>query len=165
WKGTFLAGMAALTLGGAGLAGDVPGKQATGRLDPTGLTKLIDQSIQQRLSSEKVTPAPRADDAEFLRRVYLDITGVIPPADKVAAFLDSKQPDKRARLIDELLANPNYGRHMADLWQEQLMAQQDLLTKGLQLDPLANWLAQGFNSNKPWAKQVTELLTSTGTQE
>jgi hypothetical protein len=106
-----------------------------------------------------------ADDAEFLRRASLDITGVIPPPDKVIAFLASKQPDKRARLIDELLASPHYGRHMADLWQEQLMAQQDLLTRGLQLDPLATWLAEGFNRNKPWDRLVAELLTSTGTQE
>src|SRR5438046_1746047 len=92
-------------------------------------------------------------------------TGVTPPADKVVSFLNSKQPDKRSRLIDELLASPNYGRHLADIWQEQLMAEQDLLTRGLPLEPLANWLAEGFNANKPWDKQVTELLTSTGTQE
>jgi len=142
--------MAAFTPGAAVLAGDVPPKEATGRLDAPALARFIDKNIQERLSAEKATPVPLADDAEFLRRVYLDITGVIPPADKVAAFLDSKQPDKRAHLIDELLASPNYGRHMADLWQEQLMAQQDILTRGLQLDPLANWLAKGFNSNQPW---------------
>jgi hypothetical protein len=45
------------------------------------------------------------------------------------------------------------------------MAQRDILTRGLQLDPLASWLAEGFNSNKPWDKLVAELLTSTGTQE
>lgn len=135
------------------------------KLEAQALAKVIDRGINQKLDAEKIKASPQADDAEFVRRVYLDITGVIPPADKVVAFLDSKQPDKRARLIDELLASQNYGRHMADIWQELLMAQRDLLTKGLQLDPLANWFAQGFNSNKPWDKQVTELLTCTGTQE
>src|SRR4051812_49368365 len=165
WTGMFLAGIVAFTPCGAALAGDVPRKEAAGGLDAPALTSLIDKAIQDRLSAEKATPVPLADDAEFLRRAYLDIAGVIPPADKVAAFLDSKQPDKRARLIDELLASPAYGRHMADVWQELLMAQQDLLTQGLQLQPLADWFAKGFNANKPWDEQVTELLTSTGTQD
>jgi hypothetical protein len=165
WTGMFLAGIVAVAPLGTAQAGDAPHKETAGRLDTLALTKLIDKAIEEQLSAEKATPVPLADDAEFLRRVYLDLTGVIPPTDKVVAFLDSKQPDKRARLIDELLASSNYGRHMADIWQEQLMAQRDLLTKGLQTEPLANWLAQGFNSNKPWDTQVTELLTSTGTQE
>ena len=126
---------------------------------------MTDQAVQEQQASAKANPAALADDAEFLRRVYLDITGVIPPADKARAFLDSKQADKRARLIDELLASPGYGRHMGDVWQDLLMAQRDLLTKGLQAEPLANWFARGFNRNTPWDRMVTELLTSTGTQE
>src|SRR5438874_13387448 len=111
--------------------------------DVPALSQRIDQEIGKRLQEEGIKPSALADDAEFLRRVYLDITGVIPSADKAAAFLDSKQPDKRARLIDELLANPNYGRHMGDIWQDLLMAQRDILSKYLQLDPLTNWFAQG----------------------
>jgi hypothetical protein len=165
WTWMFLAGMVAFTPRGAALAGDVPRKDATGRLDASALAKLIDQAIQEPLTAEKATPAPLADDAEFLRRVYLDMTGVIPPADKVAAFLDSEQQDKRARLIDELLASPNYGRHMGDIWQELLLVQRDIFSRGLPAEPLADWFAKGFNSNKPWDQQVGELLTSTGTQE
>jgi len=165
WTWTVLAGMVTFTPCGAALAGDASHKVAAGRLDAPTLTALIDQAIQARLSSEKVTPAPPADDAEFLRRAYLDITGVIPPADKVAAYLDSKQPDKRARLIDELLASPHYGRHMGDIWQELLLVQRDIFSRGLPAEPLADWFAQGFNSNKPWNQQVADLLTSTGTQQ
>ena len=139
WLWLFLAASAAWAPGAGALAGDAPRQEAASRLDAPALAGLIDKSIQDRLSAEKATVAPLADDAEFVRRAYLDITGVIPPADKVAAFLDSKQPDKRARLIDALLASPNYGLHMGDLWQEQLLAQQDLLTRGLQLDPLASY--------------------------
>ena len=164
-KVMFLAGLVAFTFFGAALAGDAPPKDAADRLDAPALARLIDQAILEGLSVEKVTPAPPADGAEFLRRAYLDITGVIPPADKVADFLDSKRSDKRARLIDELLASPNYGRHMGDIWQELLLVQRDIFSRGLPAEPLANWFAQGFNSNKPWDKQVTELLTSTGTQD
>jgi hypothetical protein len=163
--GLFLAGIIAFLSCGAARAGEGPRKETPGKVDAPALAQLIDRAITERLSQDKARPAPLADDAEFLRRAYLDITGVIPPADKVAAFLASKQPHRRARLIDELLASPNYGRHMADLWQEQLLAQQDLLTRGLPLGPLANWLAEGFNRNKSWDRMVTELLISTGTQK
>ncbi len=165
WAWTVLAGMVALTPRGMALADDTPRKDAAGRLDAPALAALIDQAIQERLTAEKVTPAPPADDAEFLRRAYLDITGVIPPVDKVAAFLDSKQPDKRARLIDELLASPHYGRHMGDIWQELLLVQRDIFSRQLPAEPLEDWFAQRFNNNKPWDQQVTELLTSTGTQQ
>src|SRR5262249_32964759 len=84
-------------------------------LDVAALVQRIDRAIQEKLDPEKMPASPLANDAEFLRRVYLDLAGVIPPADKVAAFLDSKEPDKRAKLIDELLASPAYGRHMADI--------------------------------------------------
>ncbi len=160
----FLAGLVGFSARGAASAGDAPGKEPAGRLDAPALGRLIDQAIQQQLSMDKATPAPLADDAEFLRRAYLDITGVIPPADKAVAFLDSKQADKRARLIDELLASPNYGRHMADLWQEQLVGQRDLLSKYLQMEPLAKWFADHFNRNEAWDRTVTEFLTCTGTQ-
>ena len=70
------------------------------------LAQLIDSQITQRLRAGNIEPSPPATDAEFLRRVYLDITGVIPTADKAAAFLDDKSPDKRAKLIDELLDRP-----------------------------------------------------------
>src|SRR5690242_15850565 len=89
--------------------------------DATTLSERIDQAIGKRLEAEKIRPSPLADDAEFLRRVYLDITGVIPPANKAAAFLDSKDPNKRAKLIDELLSSPRYGRHMADVWVRYLL--------------------------------------------
>src|SRR4051794_9750372 len=82
------------------------------------LTSRIDQAINDRLKEEKVAASPQADDAEFLRRVCLDITGVIPTAERAKAFLDSKDADKRAKLIDELLASKDYGKRMADLWQE-----------------------------------------------
>ena len=67
--------------------------------------------------AEKIAASDRADDAEFLRRAYLDIAGHIPSAEKAAAFLDSNDSGKRAKLIDELLASSDYGIHMADIWQ------------------------------------------------
>jgi hypothetical protein len=135
-----------------------------GRPDHTALSRLIDEAIERRLAEAKLSPAPLADDAEFLRRVYLDITGVIPAEEKVAAFLDDRDPGKRARLIDELLDNPKYGRSLADRWEDLLMVR-DSTNKRLKSEPLIDWLAGRFNKNTPWDVLVNELLTANGTQE
>jgi hypothetical protein len=137
---------------------------AAAKSDPAALARRIDQAIEKQLAAEKVPASPRADDAEFLRRVALDVTGVIPPAERVTAFLDSKDPAKREKLIDELLASPQYGRHLADVWQH-LMLPRDSDNRRLQSAPFDAWLAESFNADKPWDRIVHELLTATGTQE
>ena len=134
------------------------------RVDASALSHRIDQAISRRLEADKISASPLADDAEFLRRVYLDITGVIPSADKAAAFLDSKDANKRAKLIDELLASPRYGRHMADIWEGYLLPRTSD-NRRLQAEPLSRWLEEGFNGNKPWDQFVSELLTASGTQD
>lgn len=134
------------------------------KLDVAALTQLIDRDVHKTLDAAKVKPSPLADDSEFLRRVYLDITGVIPPADKVAAFLDSKDPQKRAKVIDELLASPHFGRHMADIWQAMLLPRVSD-NRRIQTEPFIKWLEKNFNDNKAWDQFVSELLTATGSQE
>lgn len=134
-----------------------------GKPDPSAVSQAIDRAIDKTLQADKITPSARADDAEFLRRAYLDITGVIPSADKAAAFLDSSDPQKRAKLIDELLASPAYGRHMADIWQG-LLVQADSNNRRVAFDALHGWLEKGFNENRAWDKFVTELVTASGPQ-
>jgi hypothetical protein len=128
------------------------------------LSARIDQLIEERLKDEKVPASPLAGDAEFLRRVSLDLTGVIPTAERAAAFLDSREPDKRVRLVDELLASPRFGRHLADIWQE-LLLMRNSDNKRLSTAPFIKWLEDNFNANKPWDRFVHELLTASGTQD
>ena len=80
------------------------------------LRDVIDREIAAAWTREKVTPAKPADDAEFVRRVYLDLVGDVPSYDETLEFLDDKAADKRAKLIDRLLDDPRYGQHMADVW-------------------------------------------------
>jgi hypothetical protein len=148
--------LATLAIAGAAAAGGKP--------DPAALARKIDQAIDKRLAAEKVPASPRADDAEFLRRAALDITGVIPSTERVAAFLDSKDPAKREKLIDELLGSKQYGRHMADVWQH-LMLPRDSDNRRLQPAPFVAWLEGSFNADKPWDKIVRDILTATGTQD
>src|SRR5688500_4986850 len=73
------------------------------------LAKLIDQQIDARLRSEGVRAAELADDAEFARRIHLDLHGTVPTLELTRRFLADAGPDKRARLVDSLLADARYG--------------------------------------------------------
>jgi len=128
------------------------------------ISKQIDTAIEKRLADEKLTASPLADDAEFLRRVYLDITGIIPTPEKAAAFLDDKDPAKRSKLIDELLASPAYGRHMADIWTE-MMVPRSSDNRRLQSEPLTSWLEEQFNKNRPWNETARDILMASGKQD
>src|SRR5947208_11116470 len=88
-----------------------PAAAADSARDAKALADKIDKIIAERWAKEKVTPAPAADDAEFLRRVTLDIAGRIPSVAEVRAFLDDKAPDKRAKAIERLLDGPAYVNH------------------------------------------------------
>jgi hypothetical protein len=134
------------------------------RVDSSAITRLIDERIDGTDAKAGASAASIADDSEFLRRVYLDLAGVIPPADKVAAFLADKDPAKRAKVIDDLLADSRYGRHQADRWETLLMIR-DSTNRRLKGEPLYDWLVDRFNKNQPWDRLVSDLLTAEGTQE
>lgn len=128
------------------------------------LAAAIDRSIDAKLKEEKVAVSFLASDAEFLRRVCLDITGVLPTAERAKSFLDNKDADKRAKLIDELLDNPEYGKRMADLWGDLLLTRNSD-NRLVQFDPFVQWLKDNFNSNKPWNQFSRDLLTAEGPQD
>lgn len=132
--------------------------------DATAFAKLIDHQIDTALRNENITPSPLCTDDEFLRRVYLDLTGVIPTAEQARQFLDNPNPQKRALLIDELLADPNYGRHLADLWIPKLFPVESN-NRFVQKAPLYEWFQNHFNQNTRWDRFVFDLITATGTVE
>ncbi len=131
------------------------------KVDAASLARLIDQEVNKRLQVEGAKSSGLCDDAEFIRRAHLDIVGVIPPAAKVTAFLDSKDKDKRIKLIDELLADPRYGNYHAEQWVN-MMIPRESNNKKLNSEPLEKWFASKFNSNTPLDKTVYELITATG---
>ncbi|HJZ59402.1 MAG TPA: DUF1549 and DUF1553 domain-containing protein [Gemmataceae bacterium] len=132
--------------------------------DALALAKLIDAQIDRKLAEAKIPASLACSDEEFVRRVYLDLTGVIPPADKAKEFLDSTDPDKRAKLIDELLADPNFGRRLSDIWQAKLMPRGSD-NRFVLREPFIKWLEENFNKNTPWDQLVYQLVTATGTVE
>jgi hypothetical protein len=129
--------------------------------DGQALARRIDDAIDARLRAENVAASPRCDDAEFLRRLYLDLTGHIPAADKAVAFLDSRDPNKRAKLIDELLASSDYGKHQADIWQSYLLPRNSD-NRFVPFEKMTAWLETRFNDNTPWDRLVRDILTAQG---
>jgi hypothetical protein len=128
--------------------------------DPVPAVAAIDRAWSKGLDEAKIAAAAEADDAEFLRRVTLDLTGRVPTWQQARAFLDNKDADKRRRLVDQLLAGPAFGQHFADVWR-MLLAPPEEGAKP-RPDILSPWLADQLNRNRPWSDIVRELLTAEG---
>src|SRR5437879_4155512 len=100
---------------------------STAALEAQQLAARIDQLIAARWAADGIKPAPLADDAEYLRRLYLDLAGRIPRAIEVRDFLNETTPDKRQRLIERLLEDPDashqYVNHFTNVWRALLVAQ------------------------------------------
>lgn len=129
--------------------------------DPLPTATAVDREVDRLLAEAKVLASPPADDAEFLRRVTLDITGRIPTYEQAVAFLDSKDPDKRRKLIDGLLASPAYGQHFGAVWRN-LMVRRDAGNGKKGPDTFTPWLDEQFNRSRGWDAIVRDLLTAEG---
>jgi len=124
------------------------------------LHQQIDRLIAAKTPNYDKLAAPLADDAEFVRRIHLDLTGMIPNAKQVRDFLADKSPDKRTKLIDRLLATPEFARHMQRRFDVVLMRR----LRGRNV-PDAAWeafLRKSFADNKPYDKLVREILANDG---
>ena len=112
----------------------------------------------QRLGIE---PAPLADDATFVRRVYLDVIGTLPTADETRRFLADNSADKRSKLVDALLERPEYVDYWSLRWGDLLRAHRRYLgDKGLA--GFNGWIRQSVRDNKPLDVMTRELLTAQG---
>ncbi len=136
-----------------------------GPREPDQVAAEIDRLVNAKLKDAKISASPQADDAEFLRRVYLDITGSVPPVAKTRAFLADTAADKRNKLIDELLASHEYGDHFSQYWHELLVKRDPENNGPIQThDVYLKWLTRQFNQNRPWDQVVRTMLTAEGDQ-
>lgn len=131
---------------------------------PAAVAAEIDRLLEARLAEAKLPVSPSADDAAFLRRATLDLCGCIPTTARLLAFLAQTDPNKRAHAIDELLADPRYGRHFGRIWYHR-MVRPDTVNR-LLISPLfQNWLANRFNNNQGWDRTVRDILTASGPRD
>lgn len=122
---------------------------------------VIDRFVELGWKERQARPARTADDATFVRRVYLDLLGRIPSTEETAAFLARPARDRRAALVDTLLADPEHARHLREVFDYVLMGR---ATKRFE-DQRQNhgwfdFLEAAFRANRPWDAVVRDLIVA-----
>lgn len=116
------------------------------------LEEVVDFYVDLKLQKEGVTPAPPADDANFIRRVTLDLAGRIPTANEVQTYVQSSEPDKRVQLVDRLINSPDFAYHLRNSFDSLLMP-----TKND--GAWREYLLKAFQENRPWPQLFREMIT------
>lgn len=124
--------------------------------------KLIDRMVADNYAKHKVQPNPLTTDEEFVRRVYLDVTGTIPNTKQVQNFLISKSPEKRQRLIDALLNSREASGHLYNYWADILRLRDREVTNNAPGKVYNQWVKECIEKNKPYDQWVYEMLTAEG---
>ena len=122
----------------------------------------IDQLLGQQAAREGIEFRGPASDGEFLRRICLDLTGVIPTVSQVRDFLNDESPGKRALLIDHLLAHPSYALHMASVWRDLMLPTDASIDQLGGAAGLQRWLRRQFSDNLRYDRIVSDLIATTG---
>jgi Protein of unknown function (DUF1549)/Protein of unknown function (DUF1553) len=121
----------------------------------------VDRLLFAKLKQMRIAPADMCSDAQFLRRVSLDLTGAVPTPAEARAFLNDPTPNKRERAIDRLLESPGFADFWALKWADVLRtSRKTMQVKGAQ--GLHGWLRAHLAANTPFDRIVRELLTATG---
>ncbi len=125
------------------------------------LRNEIDSFIAERLQEEKLAPSPEADRATLLRRVTLDLTGLPPTLEEIAAFEKDTSPKAYETVVDRLLKSEHYGERMAMQWLDFARFAD---SHGFQTDssramwPWRDWVIKAFNDNKPFDQFTLEQI-------
>ena len=125
------------------------------------VNNYIDDAVDQKLMQLKYLPSDLCTDEEFIRRVYLDVIGILPTLEEVTAFAADQDPNKRDKAVDELLDRPEYSKFWALKWGDLLRLTSGQVTnEGVY--KYYRWVERSFRENKPYDQFATELLTATG---
>ena len=122
---------------------------------------FIDELVAAEWKKVGVLPAELSSDYEFVRRLYLDLIGTLPKPEEIQAFVASTDPDKRSKLIDELLQRPEYVDYFTLRWGDLLRVHRRYVgDKGLWT--FYGWLRKAVRENTPLDQLTRELLTAQG---
>ena len=125
------------------------------------VNNYIDDAVDQKLMQLKYLPSDLCTDEEFIRRVYLDVIGILPTLEEVTAFAADQDPNKRDKAVDQLLDRPEYSKFWALKWGDLLRLTSGQVTnEGVY--KYYRWVERSFRENKPYDQFATELLTATG---
>ncbi len=134
---------------------------AAGEFERPAESNFVDRMVWDKLARLNIRPSPTADDATFLRRVYLDVIGTLPTADEARAFLADAGPDKRTRLIDALLDRPEYAIYWAQKWADLLQVDKDTITPQGAV-AFTRWIHEQLAGNEPYDVWVRAIITARG---
>ncbi len=128
---------------------------------PKTATTPTDLLINQKLAALGLEASPRCSDSDFLRRVSLDVIGVLPTPEETRAFLANTDPKKRVRLVESLLARPEYVDYWTLQWGDILRSSRNALgDRGLVA--YNQWIRRSVAENKPWDRFARELILAQG---
>ncbi len=124
----------------------------------------IDQLFVDGLKQDKVKPSAEASDAEFLRRVYIDMLGRIPNIQEAGSFLESKDKGRKAKLISGLLTHPDFAKNFATEWSIVLLGRKN---QGRDVDraALLSWLRKQVAADRPWNEVAFDLIGASGSNK
>ncbi len=123
----------------------------------------IDRMIMSKWSENKLEPSAKSSDEDFLRRLFLDVSGRTPNAEEVKSFLNDNSKDKRGKKIDELLSGEEYGKYMADKWMQILFsydAKRKVQAPAYNL--VKEEFSEAFNQNRPYTEFAFKLISAQG---
>ena len=122
---------------------------------------FIDELVFAKLDKLRINPSDVCDDATFVRRVYLDLLGLIPTAEEARAFIANRAADKRTKLIDSALERPEFADWWALKWSDMLRIEEKTLDrKGV--ENFHGWLRDAFATNKPLDQMIREIVSGRG---
>jgi hypothetical protein len=124
----------------------------------------VDGLVHQKLDRLRIVPSSLCDDATFLRRVHLDVVGTAPTREEFDRFVADADPDKRAKLVDELLSRKEFAELWVMKWAELLQMRTDEQNRVSYKATLLyfHWLEEQIAKNVPFDQIVRELLSATG---
>jgi hypothetical protein len=145
------------------MAADGPSSGSTAKAKLS-TTSYVDTLIEEAWKTAGIKPAQPAKDEEFLRRAYLDLLGRIPNIKEARAFLQTKDADRREKLVIYLLDHPDFAKNLATQWTV-LMVGRGNPGQMVDRDALNSWLRKQFTAERPWNEMVKELVSSTGSNK
>ena len=122
---------------------------------------FIDELVLAQLRTLRLPPSPRCDDATFIRRAYIDTIGVLPTVEQTNAFLADSSPDKRTKLIDQLLQRPEFVDYWTHKWSDVLLVNGKLLRPAA-VKAYYTWIRKQVEANTPWDDFAREVVTARG---
>jgi len=122
----------------------------------------VDELVNAKLQKIRVLPSELCDDQTFLRRVTVDITGLLPTVEEYNEFMADASPDKRAKLIDRLLERKEFSEIWALKWANLLMVKSSVDVSYKSMFLYSNWLTNQISTNVPLNEMVQKLLSASG---